>query len=317
MLMPVNSPVRRRIARTNDHLEAPANAWLLMPRDPGWMYLQSAFAQAPTAGERDKSFHYRPPPERLLPMLVTDLDTPASSPPPHLLVVDDDPEISGLVKRYLGPQGFSVSTAENGAQLKAMLKSSHVDLVLLDLGLPGEDGLELTRYLHGHWQGPVIIVSGRGESVDRIVGLELGADDYITKPFELRELLARVRSVLRRSDRQASAKSPAEPRAMLAFNGYRMDTVAHVLLDDQGVEVPLTTGEYALLKLFLEHPNRVLSRNDIMTRLHGHDAGPYDRAIDVQIGLLRKKIEGDPTRPALLKAIRGTGYIFTERVRRE
>lgn len=268
------------------------------------------------ASEQDETF-LRIFTWRLQPMPVADIETPASSRPPHLLVVDDDAEIAGLVKRYLKPQGFSVSTAENGAQLKQALKASHVDLVLLDLGLPGEDGLELTRYLHGHWRGPIIIVSGRGESVDRIVGLELGADDYITKPFELRELLARVRSVLRRSDRQAPKEASGEPRAMLAFNGYRMDTVAHVLFDAEGVEVPLTTGEYALLKLFLEHPNRVLSRNDIMTRLHGHDAGPYDRAIDVQIGRLRKKIECDAARPALLKAIRGTGYIFTERVHRE
>jgi two-component system, OmpR family, response regulator len=250
-------------------------------------------------------------------MPVVDLATPPSSPHPHLLVVDDDTEISGLVKRYLAPQGFSVSTAENGTQLKEIIRATHVDLVLLDLGLPGEDGLELTRYLHGHWHGPVIIVSGRGESVDRIVGLELGADDYITKPFELRELLARVRSVLRRSDRQPPMEEPTAPLATLVFNGYRMNTVAHVLVDPHGAEVPLTTGEYELLKLFLEHPNRVLSRNDIMTRIHGHDAGPYDRAIDVQIGRLRKKIESDPARPAMLKAIRGTGYILTERVRRE
>ncbi len=250
-------------------------------------------------------------------MPVAELESPTPPRAPHLLIVDDDTEISGLVKRYLGPQGFSVSTAENGVQLKEVLRSAHVDLVLLDLGLPGEDGLELTRYLHGHWRGPIIIVSGRGDSVDRIVGLELGADDYITKPFELRELLARVRSVLRRSERKPPASELSESRSTLVFGGYRMDTVAHVLFDTHGIEVPLTTGEYELLKLFLEHPNRVLSRNDIMTHMHGHDAGPYDRAIDVQIGRLRRKIETDPSRPSLLKAIRGTGYILTERVLRQ
>lgn len=240
-----------------------------------------------------------------------------SSPQPHVLVVDDDVEVAALVKRYLESQGFTVSSAGDGAQLREALRSMRVDLILMDLGLPGEDGLDLTRYLHGQWQGPVIIVSGRGESVDRIVGLELGADDYITKPFELRELLARIRSVLRRSGRPAQAERAAELPAILAFRDYRLDTAAHVLRDASNREVPLTTGEYELLKLFLEHPNRVLSRNDIMTRIHGRDAGPFDRAIDVQIGRLRRKIETDPTRPGLLKSIRGTGYMLTEPVRRE
>nr|WP_233171749.1 response regulator transcription factor [Dyella sp. ASV21] len=234
------------------------------------------------------------------------------------MVVDDDEEVAALVKRYLGTQGYVVSAAGNGAQLREALKASPIDLILLDLGLPGEDGLELTRYLHSHWHGPVIIVSGRGESVDRVVGLELGADDYVTKPFELRELLARIRSVLRRAGRGTPAEpAPGNHHAVLVFAGYRMDIASHVLRDAQGEEVPLTTGEYELLKLFLEHPNRVLSRNDIMARIHGRDAGPFDRAIDVQIGRLRRKIERDASRPSMLKAIRGSGYMLTERVHRE
>ena len=235
---------------------------------------------------------------------------------PRILVVDDDEEIRALVKRYLGSQGFDVCMAADGAQLREALRSTRVDLVLMDLGLPGEDGLDLTRYLHSHWQGPVIIVSGRGESVDRVVGLELGADDYITKPFDLRELLARVRSVLRRTARPAVGEAQA-PQCTLVFQGYRLNTRSHELRDEQGRLVPLTTGEYELLKLFLEHPHRVLTRNDIMSRIHGRDEGPFDRAIDVQIGRLRRKIERDPSQPALLKAIRGTGYILTEQVRRE
>ncbi|WP_243041222.1 response regulator [Dyella sedimenti] len=241
-----------------------------------------------------------------------------SSPPlPHILVVDDDVEVSSLVKRYLGTQGFTVSAAENGSQLRETLRATPVDLVLLDLGLPGEDGLDLTRYLHSHWAGPVIIVSGRGESIDRIVGLELGADDYVTKPFELRELLARIRSVLRRTGRLATPEPVPSRQPTLVFGGYRMEIASHVLRAPGGEEVPLTTGEYELLRLFLEHPNRVLSRNDIMTRIHGRDAGPFDRAIDVQIGRLRRKIEPDPGRPSILKSIRGTGYILTEQVHRE
>jgi len=236
--------------------------------------------------------------------------------PPHVLVVDDDVEISALVRRYLTPQGFTVSTAADGRELRDALRAGHVDLILLDLGLPGEDGLDLTRYLHSHWRGPVIIVSGRGESVDRIVGLELGADDYITKPFDLRELLARIRSVLRRSARTEASPS-AKNHVMLVFRGYRLDTASHVLHATDGGEVSLTSGEYELLKLFLEHPHKVLSRNDIMTHIHGRDAGPFDRAIDVQIGRLRRKIESDPSQPNLLKAIRGTGYMFAEQVRRE
>lgn len=249
---------------------------------------------------------------------VSDTENAGSpdTPWPHVLVVDDDTEVSALVRRYLMPQGFMVSTVANGRELRDALRAGHVDLILLDLGLPGEDGLELTRYLHSHWQGPVIIVSGRGESVDRVVGLELGADDYVTKPFDLRELLARIRSVLRRSARGAEIRS-AEGHATLAFRGYRLDTASHVLRTDDGCEVPLTGGEYELLKLFLEHPHQVLSRNDIMTHIHGRDAGPFDRAIDVQIGRLRRKIESDPAQPSLLKAIRGSGYMFAERVRRE
>lgn len=235
---------------------------------------------------------------------------------PHVLVVDDDLEVSALLRRYLTPHGFMVSAAADGRELRKALQSGHVDLILLDLGLPGENGLDLTRYLHTYWHGSVIIVSGRGESVDRIVGLELGADDYITKPFDLRELLARVRSVMRRAIRREDPVDVKRP-ATLAFRGYRLDTAAHVLRTSDGGEVPLTSGEYDLLKLFLEHPHKVLSRNDIMSQIHGREAGPFDRAIDVQIGRLRRKIDVDSSVPSLLKAIRGVGYMFAEQVERE
>jgi DNA-binding response OmpR family regulator len=247
----------------------------------------------------------------------TGQDPSTESPSARLLVVEDDSEIAALVSRYLSGQGFRVGVAANGSMLRQALAEGPVDLILLDLGLPGEDGFALTRYLHEHWRGPVIIVSGRGESVDRVVGLELGADDYITKPFDLRELLARVRSVLRRSAAKAADTPPAAPPSgVLEFAGYRLDPAARALSGRDGKDIALTTGEYELLCLFLEHPNRVLSRNDIMSRIHGRDVGPFDRAIDVQLSRLRRKIDTATDRPPLFKAVRGAGYMFTGQVRR-
>jgi two-component system OmpR family response regulator len=234
----------------------------------------------------------------------------------HLLIVDDDPDIAALVVRYFSAQGFRVSPASDGTAMREMLaRDASVDLVLLDLGLPGEDGFDLTRYLRQQWRGPVIIVTGRGESVDRVVGLELGADDYVTKPFDLRELLARVRTVLRRTTERGA--SPTQSDSTLVFSGFRLDARAYSLTDRHGVPVDLTSGEFALLKILVEHPNRVLSRDDLMTHLHGRDAGPFDRAIDVQISRLRRKIEVDPARPEIIKSVRGAGYLFAAQVRHE
>jgi len=233
---------------------------------------------------------------------------------PHLLVVDDDPDILEIVLRYFGKQGFRVTGVADGLEMRRVLAAGTVQLVLLDLGLPGEDGFELTRYLRDQWRGPVIIVTGRGESVDRIVGLELGADDYVTKPFDLRELLARIRSVLRRTDARPEARD--ETGSLVHFADFRLDSDARRLTDARGIEVPLTTGEYELLILFLERPNQVLSRDDLISRMHGREAGPFDRAVDVQIGRLRRKIEADPAQPELIKSIRGAGYLFTARPRR-
>jgi DNA-binding response OmpR family regulator len=247
------------------------------------------------------------------------MNTPLSPEPrlPHLLVVDDDAEITALVQRYFSAQQFRVSVAHDGGGMRAVLAAGSVDLVLLDLGLPGEDGFALTRHLREHWRGPVIIVSGRGESVDRVVGLELGADDYVTKPFELRELLARVRSVLRRAaPPPASAPAPAAPDHLLTFAGFRLDLASRTLLAPDRTPVVLTTGEFELLSAFVAEPNRVLTRDDLMTRMHGRAAGPFDRAIDVQIGRLRRKIERDAANPELIKSVRGAGYLFAARVER-
>lgn len=233
--------------------------------------------------------------------------------PLQLLVVDDDPGVLDLLRRYFTGQGFAVSTAANGSGMRDALAHGRIDLVLLDLGLPGEDGFELTRELRKGWNGALIIITGRGESVDRVVGLELGADDYVTKPFDLRELLARVRSVLRRSTVRAEARSDAGV-GVLDFAGFRLDTHSRTLFDANGAAVTLTTGEYDLLCVLVEHPNRVLSRDDLMGHIHGRDAGPFDRAIDVQVGRLRRKIEADPAQPELIKSVRGAGYVFTARV---
>jgi DNA-binding response OmpR family regulator len=233
----------------------------------------------------------------------------------HLLVVDDDSEIAALLKRYLSAQGFAVSVVGNGKSMLGILETSTIDLVLLDLGLPGEDGLDLTRHLHEHWRGPVIIVTGRADSVDRIVGLEVGADDYVTKPFELRELLARIRSVLRRAGERP--RKAASQGMSYWFAGYRLELRSRTLTAPSGEPVALTSGEYELLRVFVIHANRVLSRDELMNQLYGRDSGPYDRAVDVQIGRLRRKIEADPTAPSLIKSVRGAGYIFSDTVRQE
>jgi two-component system OmpR family response regulator len=236
----------------------------------------------------------------------------------RLLVVDDEEDIRELLGDYLSSYGFDVTTVADGAQMRAALQARPHDLVLLDLGLPGEDGLTLARELRANSGLGIIIVTGRGQAVDRIIGLEVGADDYVAKPFELRELVARIRSVLRRLKAaggpapQAAAAAAAEER--LAFDGWQIDLAARSLCRPDGEVVPLTTGEFDLLAVFARHPNRVLSRDELMDNLHNREAGPYDRSIDVQVGRLRRKIERDPAQPEMIKAVRGAGYVFTPRV---
>lgn len=238
--------------------------------------------------------------------------------PEHrLLIVDDETEVATMLARYFGGQGFEVVTAADGEQMRQRLTETRIDLVMLDLGLPGEDGFSITRYLRETWKGPVVIVTGRGDSVDRIVGLELGADDYVTKPFDLRELLARVRSVLRRTHTSTTTVSETPCVGVdYAFGGFILDTRSRTLRSPDGIPVDLTTGEFALLRVLAENAHRVLSRDQLMTHLYGRAAGPYDRAIDVQVGRLRRKIEPDPSRPALIKSVRGAGYVFTPSVTR-
>jgi two-component system OmpR family response regulator len=219
---------------------------------------------------------------------------------PHILVVDDEPAIGELIRNYLVRHGYRVSVVADGKAMRRVMQEAKPDLVLLDLGLPGEDGLTLTRDIRTHSKVGVIIVTGSGESVDRIVGLELGADDFVAKPFDLRELLARIRSVLRRT-----ATSPASPGAARAnavrFAGWRRDPQSRRLFTADGTEVVITTGEFELLTLFTENPNKVLSRDQLLQATRHRDAGPCARAIDMQIARLRRKIVADPVNTLLIK----------------
>jgi two-component system OmpR family response regulator len=198
--------------------------------------------------------------------------------------------------------------------MRRILAETEIDLLLLDLGLPGEDGLALMRSLRERSSVPVIVVTGRGETVDRILGLEIGADDYVTKPFDVRELGARVRSVLRRSiDRTATAAAEAAPDAV-RFSGWTLHLAARRLESPEGKEVELTTGEFELLAALVKAPGRVQSRDALLAETRNREAGPFDRTIDVQIGRLRRKIEADPQHPELIKSVRGAGYVFTPKV---
>ena len=232
---------------------------------------------------------------------------------PHILVVDDEPAIGDLIRNYLTRHGFRVSVVTNGEAMHQAMSECKPDLVLLDLGLPGEDGLTLTRHLRAQSNVGVIIVTGSGESVDRIVSLELGADDFVSKPFDLRELLARIRSVLRRTGTAHTEPEAARSRE-IRFAGWRLDPQSRRLFGSDGSEVVITTGDFELLSLFTQHPNKVLSRDQLLQATRNRDAGPYDRAIDMQIARLRRKIELDPENPILIKSVRGAGYIFTAAV---
>ncbi|OGI43094.1 MAG: two-component system response regulator OmpR [Candidatus Muproteobacteria bacterium RBG_16_64_11] len=224
----------------------------------------------------------------------------------HLLVVDDDPRLRELLARYLGEQGFRVSAVADGAAMDALLARARPDLVILDLMLPGEDGLSIARRLRARDNTPIIILSARGEDVDRIVGLEVGADDYLPKPFNPRELLARIRAVLRRP----ATASPATTDGIHRFGPFTLDVTRHTLVRD-GQEISLTAGEFALLRVLAGHPNRVLTRDQLIEHLKGYERSAFDRSIDVRVTRLRRKIEDDPAAPRYLRTVWGEGYLFT------
>ncbi|MCD7060757.1 response regulator [Pelagibacterium xiamenense] len=229
---------------------------------------------------------------------------------PHILVVDDDEKVRRMLRRCLEDEGYEVSEAADGAGVQETLSRSP-DLITLDLNLGGSDGLTIAREIRQTSDVPIIMITGKGDMIDRIVGLEIGADDYIAKPFHLREVLARVRSVLRRSKPERAPEHPqAGADAIVRFNGFTLDIEGRTLTGSAGL-VTLTSGEFDLLTVFAKNPHRVLNRDQIMDRLKGHDWSPFDRSIDNQIARLRKKIEADPATPTLLKTVRGAGYTFT------
>jgi len=223
-----------------------------------------------------------------------------------ILVVDDDAGLRELLQQYLTAQGYRVAAVADGVAMDAYLADHRIDLVILDLMLPGEDGLSLARKLRAQGDLPIIMLSARGEDIDRIVGLEVGADDYLAKPFNPRELLARIRALLRRSDNSHDAAGGA---STLHFGDFVLNIDTHDLRRN-GSNVPLTAGEFNLLRIFVEHPNRVLSRDSIMDMLKGYERSPFDRSIDVRVTRLRRKIESDPNNPAYIRTVWGEGYLF-------
>ena len=232
----------------------------------------------------------------------------------HILIVDDDGQIRRMLRRCFEDEGFAVSEATEQAGVDAALATG-VDLITLDLNLGGTDGLSIARAVRQNWDVPIIMITGKGDMIDRIVGLEIGADDYIAKPFHLREVLARVRSVLRRTEPRvatvpAASASTTRTGTCVSFDGFVLDLDRRNLTGPQG-EIRMTSGEFDLLALFARHPHRVLSRDQIMDLLKGHDWAPNDRSIDNQVARLRKLIETDIREPRLLKTVRGAGYSFT------
>ena len=225
----------------------------------------------------------------------------------NLLVVDDDPELRELTQAYLEQQGFNVECVESGEAMDRFLADNDVDLLILDLMLPGEHGLSIAQRLKKHSEMPIIIVSAQGEDVDRIVGLEVGADDYLAKPFNPRELLARVRAVLRRAQRATQADAALADK--IEFGQFVLDPSAHRLTEN-GDNVALTSGEFDLLVILVSHPNKVLDRDRILDLLTGAERSPFDRSIDVRVTRLRSKIEPDPANPVYIKTIWGKGYMF-------
>jgi two-component system, OmpR family, response regulator len=239
------------------------------------------------------------------------MDTPA-----HILIVDDDREISTLLAEYLEKNGYRTQTAGDGKAMWKALGDARIDLIVLDLNLPGDDGLTLCRNLRTRSSIPVIMLTARGEPLDRILGLEMGADDYLPKPFEPRELFARIRSVLRRTQALPPDMQGPAPQQM-HFAGWTMDFTARHLINPQGVVVALSGAEFRILKIFLDHANRVLSRDQLLNLTQGRDADPFDRSIDLQISRLRQKLGEDARSPQIIKTVRNEGYVLATQVAKE
>jgi two-component system OmpR family response regulator len=228
---------------------------------------------------------------------------------PHILIVDDHQEIRDLLAKYLAKHGMRITVADGGVAMRRVLKASAIDLVVLDVMMPGEDGLSLCRFLRESTDQPVILLTAMAEETDRVVGLEIGADDYVTKPFNPRELLARIKAVLRRAN--SLPKQRGETTAeCYQFGNWRVDVAQREIVGRDDVAIPLSTAEFHLLAAFVKHPKMVLSRDRLLDLTKGKSANVFDRSIDNQVSRLRKKIEADPKKPTLIKTVWGGGYIF-------
>jgi two-component system OmpR family response regulator len=235
---------------------------------------------------------------------------------PHILLVDDERDIRDPLASYLGKNGLRITKADSAAAAREILAVHAIDLILLDIMMPGEDGISLGGFIRATSQIPVIFLSARAEEIDRILGLELGADDYVTKPFSPRELLARIKVVLRRTSGSGSSPVHAPDATGYAFGGWILRTGERELVDAEGVAVPLSTGEYNLLHAFVTHPRRVLSRDQLLDLSQGRELAAFERSIDNHISRLRRKIEADPSDPQLIKTVWGGGYTLTAEVRK-
>lgn len=238
----------------------------------------------------------------------------------RLIVVDDEPDLRGMITEYLGNHGYAVQGVASGRELDAQLAGEPADLLILDVNMPGEDGFTIARRMRAHNAVPILMLTAADTVVDRVVGLEIGADDYLTKPFDLRELLARVRAILRRTPRPSvgtpateapeSSGSQIDPESKVRFGHLVLDLHAHQLVTSDGAELALTTPEFNLLAAFARHPNRVLSREQLLELAHDRADEVFDRSIDIRIARIRRKVEQDPANPQMIKTVRGAGYIF-------
>jgi two-component system phosphate regulon response regulator OmpR len=228
----------------------------------------------------------------------------------RLVIVDDEPELRAMVAEYLGRHGYDVRTAAGGGELDACLADIMPDLLILDVNMPGEGGFAIARRIRARSDVPIVMLTAADEVVDRVVGLELGADDYITKPFDLRELRARIQAVLRRNARTSEAPPATTPASLVRFGDLWLDVDARKLSRDTGEALELTAMEFDLLVAFAHNPNRVLSRERLLDLAHNRDTEPFDRSIDVRIARIRRKVERDPAKPQVIKTMRGAGYMF-------
>ena len=234
----------------------------------------------------------------------------------HILIVDDDRDIRDLLSEYLQKQGYRTTVAGDGRAMRAVLGRNKPALIVLDLMLPGEDGLTLCREIRAHSDIPIIMLTARGEEVDRIVGLEMGADDYLSKPFSPRELVARIKSILRRT-RALPLNLKPDHISMMRFSGWMLDVATRNLVSPQGVTIALSGTDFKLLRIFLDHPNRVLTRDQLIDMTQSRDAGPFDRSIDLQVSRLRRRLNDNPKEPTIIKTSRGEGYVLASDVESE